>query len=224
MKGTIEISGRSVEYIFEHKRVKNINMRIKNDATIYVSAPRFVSQKKVEALLLSKGDFILRGLDSVSKRPQESCHKPNIIPDSYFTILGNKVHIDDVSKMIGVSVLDKDEFQKRYEMYRRKELMRITEEICREVYPYFKMRTGRDFPEIKYRQMKSRWGVCMPSKNRITFSYNLFETPVECIRYVVCHEFTHFLVLNHSKEFYRELSNTYPAYAEARRILRKFSI
>lgn len=224
LKGTIVLDGKSIEYVFEHKRVKNINMRIRNDGSIYISAPYYVSQKKAESLLLSKGDFILKGLDSISRRPTESCHSPVIEAGSYFTILGNRISIDEVARIIEADYNDKEKFQKRYEAYRRQELQRITEDICREVYPYFKIRTGRDYPEIKYRQMTSRWGVCMPGKNRITFSYNLFETPIECIRYVVCHEFTHFLVLNHSDKFYKELSKTYPNYEEARRILRKFSV
>ena len=77
--------------------------------------------------------------------------------------------------------------------------------LCEKVYPEFEKR-GVKFPEIRFRKMISQWGNCYPKKNRLTFSTNLMYAPSECVEYVVCHEFTHFLVPNHSKEFYEELS------------------
>ena len=48
--------------------------------------------------------------------------------------------------------------------------------------------------------------------------------PLECIEYVVLHEFTHFLVANHSKEFYDELSRVCPDYKELKNKLNDIKI
>ena len=60
---TIMINDKEVYYNFEHKKVKNINLRIKSDGTINVSANKFVSQRVVENFIISKSDFILNALN-----------------------------------------------------------------------------------------------------------------------------------------------------------------
>ncbi|MCQ2483567.1 MAG: M48 family metallopeptidase [Clostridia bacterium] len=218
--------GTAVMYEFEHKRVKNINMRIRKDGSVYVSAPRFVSQKTAEQFIISKSDFIIRALKSLSESKRKSCreHNPDeMTSDEIFTVLGETRSIDYVAGLINASPSDTVVFLRQYDKYRRMQLKKIVLEYCEQVYPYFKQRTKREFPEICFRQMKSRWGVCVPAKNRITFSYNLFECPPECIMYVVCHEFTHFFVPNHSEKFYFELSKTCPEYKELRKKINRFS-
>lgn len=69
----IELNGKIIQYNFQYKNVKNINLRIKADMTVNVSASRFVSLGDVEAFLVSKSDFILKALDKFSMRP---CDEP----------------------------------------------------------------------------------------------------------------------------------------------------
>jgi predicted metal-dependent hydrolase len=83
------------------------------------------------------------------------------------------------------------------------------------MYPYFKNYVS-EFPQIKFRKMTSRWGSCQPQKNILTFNTLLIETPVECIEYVVAHEFTHFLEANHSKNFYNKLEKIMPDWKQRR--------
>lgn len=58
----INLFGKEIEYNLERKKVKNINLRIKSDGSIYVSANRFVSEKRIEDFLISKSEFILNAL------------------------------------------------------------------------------------------------------------------------------------------------------------------
>ncbi len=59
----IVLSGGSVCYSLERKKVKNINIRIKSDGVVYVSASSFVPDSYIENLLNEKADFILRAVD-----------------------------------------------------------------------------------------------------------------------------------------------------------------
>ena len=45
MKRMIELNGRVIEYDLERKNVKNLNLRIKADQSVYVSANHTVSEK-----------------------------------------------------------------------------------------------------------------------------------------------------------------------------------
>ncbi len=58
----IVLKGVMVKYNFEIKNVKNINLRIKPDGTIYVSANRFTPLKTVENFIKSKEDAVINAL------------------------------------------------------------------------------------------------------------------------------------------------------------------
>ena len=45
---TVEYNGAKIEYELERKAVKNLNMRIRRDGSIYVSVSRAVSAQRVD--------------------------------------------------------------------------------------------------------------------------------------------------------------------------------
>jgi len=63
----ITLNGNEIEYSFEYKKVKNINLRIKQDGSIFISANRFIPHKAIEEFILKKADFILSCLDECEK-------------------------------------------------------------------------------------------------------------------------------------------------------------
>lgn len=71
MEKSITLNGQLLTYNFEYKKVKNINVRIKPDGKIYVSAPRFVTAKRVEEFLISKSDFLIKALSKFQKSNKE---------------------------------------------------------------------------------------------------------------------------------------------------------
>ncbi len=121
---------------------------------------------------------------------------------------------------------------KKQEDSKQKELLPILSEeeirpyitsLCKKHYPYFEKK-GVPFPTIKFRKMVSRWGSCHSQKGILTFNTHLRFAPHSSIQYVVLHELTHFLVPNHSKEFYDELRKVCPDYMKERKKLREIPI
>lgn len=180
---SVILDGIEIGYTLEYKRVKNINLRIKQNKQIYVSTNRFVSQKRIEEFLILKKDFILNAL----KRFDEK----------------NKLPL------------------KQY--YTLEELRTLIYDFSKEIYPYFE-NLGVSFPEIKFRKMTSCCGSCHFKNGVIIFNKNLVFVPTQCVKYVVCHEFTHFIVPNHSKKFYDELNKICPNHKELKKELNKISI
>ena len=172
-----------IQYNLQYKNVKNINMRIKPDGSINVSANRRVSQKIIDDFINSKADFILRALEMYKNKPVKE--------------------------------------QKQY--YTEDELKELILALCNKVCPYYE-KYGIKYPEIKFRKMVSRWGSCHSQKGILTFNMNLMYAPMECIEYVVWHEFTHFLQPNHSSKFYDELAKVYPNWNECRKKLKDINI
>lgn len=179
----IILNGRKVQYELYYKKVKNINLRVKPDGTVYVSASKLISQKYIEEFLIFNADFILKALSRF-----EQLHK-----------------------------------EEREVFFSEEEVTSVILDICHNVYLYFETK-GINFPQIKFRKMVSRWGSCNPSKGILTFNINLMYAPIECIEYVVMHEFTHFLQANHSQKFYYELEKICPDWRRLRKKLKEITI
>ena len=58
---------RKLEYILTRKSVKNLNMRVKSDGTIHVSANRLVPVKYIDNFVLSHEKTLIKALDKYEK-------------------------------------------------------------------------------------------------------------------------------------------------------------
>lgn len=89
-----------------------------------------------------------------------------------------------------------------------------------QVFPAFAEVLDEQKPIIKVRQMKSRWGVCVPARRQITFALSLYNMPAAAQIYVVVHEYCHFLVPNHSPAFWAEVEKLLPDWKARRDLLK----
>lgn len=64
----VEYNGKTIKYNLTRKRVKNINLRIKPDLSVEVSANSRVSLKYLDSFVVKKGDFILGALEEYKNR------------------------------------------------------------------------------------------------------------------------------------------------------------
>lgn len=61
------------------------------------------------------------------------------------------------------------------------------------------------YNNIRITSAKTRWWSCTSQKN-LNFSFRLILTPKEIIDYVICHELAHLKEMNHSRQFWLEVS------------------
>lgn len=231
MLRTVEADGIAVSYTLERKPVKNINLRIRADQCVYVSAPKDVAAKMVDAFVVEKSAYILRALKKFKDRNRESALENNFVNGETVKFLGrnlrlkiknasrSKVESDESYVTLYVKDVQDADLKKRVlETWLRKKCKDEITAICKKVYPQVK-KYGVAFPEIQLREMVSRWGSCSPKKGFVTFNTALIAMPVSCIEYVVMHEFTHFLYPNHSKKFYQQLATFMPDWEERKKRL-----
>lgn len=93
VKRYINLGQKTVEYELEYKKVKNINLRIKADASINVSASKRISISEIERFMISKSEFILRAID----RFENTSKKERV---QYFGENEIKAVITDICKKI----------------------------------------------------------------------------------------------------------------------------
>ncbi len=88
------------------------------------------------------------------------------------------------------------------------------------IWPIFEEILRGRKPQIKVRDMKTRWGVCNIKNHTITLNMRLAEKPKEAQEYVVLHEYVHFLHPNHQPPFHAEMAKLMPDYKLRRKLLR----
>lgn len=236
MKRKIIIDGEVLEYELERKRVKNVNLRVRTDGSVYVSANRYVSVVQIENFITSNYDFIQNARAKYEKIRNSNpiCNLSEYKNGEKICVFGqiktlkvvqsDKNYVESDENNITIYVKNLDDIalkMKTFESYKRKTLMNVLNEICNRIYPTFKS-YGVDFPEIRIRKMVSRWGSCMPTKKVVTFNTVLFFVPIDCVEYVAVHEFTHFLHPNHSKEFHSVMTVFMPDWEIRKQKLQKY--
>ena len=78
------------------------------------------------------------------------------------------------------------------------------------------------YPNLEIKNYKARWGTCYPKKNKISLNSSLIHVDIDLIEYVIFHELSHFVHLNHSKYFHDFLKKFVPDESKKKARLRKF--
>lgn len=228
---TIQFDGIPLHYSLERKNVKNLNLHVRKDGSVYVSANNAIPEEKIDEFLLSKGTFIR---NAQNKFMEQEHYKP--LPKQYvsgetFYIQGRalrlKVSQSTKEKILSdgvyllLEVKDPQNFTQKERLVKKyldRQCKTVFGEIVDEMYPVFQ-KYGVAPPILRIRNMDTRWGSCLPGKGVITLNKRLLEAPRNCIEYVVMHEFCHFIHPNHSKHFYDFLSMLMPDWKERKKVL-----
>lgn len=215
-KKVVQCRKYPITYTLVTKQVKNINMRISSKGEVVVSANPFVPMDKIDDFVSSKVSWIVKHQKSMQERSQKS-----MIDDKHIVLFGNSLKIRKTTGKYNHVSYDKDTLyvQYREQADPEKVIRQFLDKLCRDVFLDIATLTFRslsdyhlEFPDVKIRDMKSRWGSCTPAKNSITLNRKLIHYPFEFIEYVVLHEFVHFIQPNHSKAFYNIIENYMPDY------------
>ena len=227
---------QEISYVLERKQVKNLNLRIKKDGSVFVSANDIVPFEEVDEFVCNKASYIL---DAIKRFNEIALYKPQ--PKQYvsgetFYLQGRGLRLqvsqaakDSISSdgvYIYLKVKDVNDFEKKRRMVNRfldNQCKAIFGEVMDELYPLFK-KYGIEKPTLRIRDMETRWGSCLAKKGIVTLNKRLLEAPRNCIEYVVMHELCHFMHPNYSKYFYAFLSMLMPDWKERKQFLDKTAV
>ena len=225
---TVKGRERILQYTLTRKSVKNLNMRVKPEGIIMVSANPLVPAKYVDKFVLSHEDTIIKALDKYEKIQQNALKPLEYKSGEKVYFLGQSLHlllepsivegVDKFGDFLNLRVKDTTDFVRKERVMKKwfsKMQREIFFQICDEIYPLFQP-YGVEYPLVKIRTMKSRWGSCQPTKGIITLNAKMIAAPREAIEYVVLHEFAHFIHPNHSKEFYALVESMMPNWKQRR--------
>ncbi len=237
-----EDAAYTISYALTRKQVKYINLRIKSNGEVAVSAHRRVPATYVDKFVESKAPFILEALERVEKRREETGGQPhNYETGEIFRLLGRDYTLvveeagaaeetpsptgrEEIFLRGGSLVLrtkwpdhyphKKNIMEKWMRFFTRKTFSEIIDWAYPQFIPY-----GAPYPVWTVRSMTSRWGSCQPQTGKITLNSKLIFYPKEAIEYVVVHEFAHFAHPDHSKAFWALVAEIMPDYKERKKLL-----
>ena len=228
----IILGNREVTIEFERKRIRNINVRVRRDGTLYCSLPYYASVKEAEAFIISKQDYLLKSLDNVVNEESSKSLSRQFVDGETFMVLGKPMTLRVIqgqknicraeNGIITLEVKVPSDYRTKYmtyEKWRRSVIRSVIVNYCNEIYPLFELRGVNPPKKIALGEYKSFWGECFAKRGELKFSYRLFEKDTELIRYVVVHEFAHFIEPNHSSRFWAIVGEFIPDYKALRKKL-----
>jgi predicted metal-dependent hydrolase len=233
-KHRIIYNNESIEFTLIRKSVKNINLRVKADLSVVVSAGKNVPLSYIIEFITKKAQWIQKSLDKYSRTKTEIITPPKYVNGEVYALFGRKLRLkvivssDDYvelqDKTLLLCIKDEQNLDRKKALldnfYRDQFISYIS--ISLEKMLDVIQRVER--PEVIIKKMKSRWGSCFVHRNTIVLNAALIYAPKLCIDYVVLHELLHFSIPNHSKIFYSALTKYMPEWKEAKKTLNGINI
>lgn len=193
---------------------KSISISISNLNEITVRCPWSLSKEQILKFLDRKADWI----DKVVERNAERLASiDDVIEHRSIYLDGVKLPliISDNNKITPEAVYVKkiEDIEKLYKKQYSESFIKKVKEISDII-----MVNPAGIGIKKYR---GRWGCC-DSKNNLQFNYMIFMLPPRIQRYVIVHELCHIICHNHSRAFWKLVSDYEPDYKELKKQLAAF--
>ena len=228
----VNLNGNEVPYVLMRCKRKTIGMRV--DSTgLTVRIPSRESLRWVESVLQNKADWIVKKLDEwKDRKPREPAWEEGAV----FPLLGEHWRLSITAsgsaqmvrtlektgaeqKQLGLplpSILTPQQIERLVMgWYRSQAQICFSERIA-----FYAPKLGVPLPQLRLSYARTLWGSCT-SRGVVRLNWRLIQRPLHLVDYVVAHELSHLIEMNHSSAFWRTVESIYPNYAAARRDLKK---
>lgn len=99
-------------------------------------------------------------------------------------------------------------------------LMKLAKQVIPAKVAYYARLMGVTYGRITIRKQKTRWGSCTREGN-LNFNCLLMMAPPEVLDYIVVHELSHRVEMNHSAKFWAQVEKVLPEYKVAHKWLKE---
>jgi hypothetical protein len=235
---TVNAGGNRIDYYLTRKKVKNINLRIRNsDGSVQVSAPYRTDVGRIDDFVKANAEFVTAALERYAREQSKTLHfADNELKDGdEYLLLGQRLVIrleksKSKSIEIGEGVLtlrlnETDSYAEKSKLLEsRLDIMRgeLFNKIIDKIFPVFES-LGKSRPDIIIKASVSRWGYCQPLRNVVMMNKQLISVPIPLIEYLALHELTHLVYPDHSKYFWAFMQRLMPDCKARRKQLQQYA-
>jgi predicted metal-dependent hydrolase len=212
-----------IHQIIRSKR-RTFSLEVRPDGRLVVRAPASATDAQVQALVARKADWIRKTRTRLAA--QYPTQKPKTFtPGETFWYLGElyPLHLTDRKRppldLDGAFLLSHAAQSRAREVFiawYREETRQITQDLVDKYSNQYSFKVNG----IRITSARTRWGSCS-GKRSLNFTYRLCMAPLPVVEYVVVHELVHLRVHNHSKAFWKAVSEIDPAYKQHRAWLKE---
>lgn len=205
----------------KRKKVKNITIRVQSEDLVTVTAPTYIRDSYIDELVKKRSKWIEEKINLIKNQSISKENTLDYLGESYDIQLiyshEEKIMLKDEKAYIYSRKID----DANYTNYLiKKWYYEESEKIFRNLIEKYEIITGKKVSVVRIKPMKTRWGSCNTVKAYINLNLNLIEKPMECIEYVVLHEFAHLTHPNHRKEFWDYVRSYMSDFEERKQKLR----
>ena len=227
----VTVAGNPVELMLVRKRIKRMHLRTDGEKLL-VSCPYGVSEAEVLYFVKASEAWIIKAM--ARQQTREEINREGTAGSElywlgepkrirYVPANRDRLVITEREAIFYLKEKTEERITKAFRKTAAEELLRMAERERAAWDERICLAYGLPLPEIRVRHMISRWGVCHIRTRQIVLSTRLIHYPPQGFSYVLLHEYVHFLVPDHSRNFYAIVAKHMPDYKEKMRVLKQVS-
>lgn len=219
----------TMSYEITRSNRKTIALKVTPDGNFKVAAPNEATNEDIENIVNKKKFWLYKTTSKIKEKASKSLKK-EFISGEMFWYLGKRYRLD-VSKNCehkGLKfkhnkfILNNEDKNKAEKLFKEFYKQKAKEKLETQVIKYAKQ-MGVEYQELKFLDMKKRWGSCTNAGNIILNSH-LIKAPMYVIDYVIVHELAHLIEYNHSPRFWNIVRTQIGDYEEHKKWLDNLDI
>ncbi len=228
----VEYGNSKIEFEIKRSERKTLGISVLPSGTVEVTAPQDATLDKIKEIVIKRGSWLLEQQRLVGFNPIPQPNKSLVSGESFY-LLGRhyrlkifEANYDSVDilddKLILNCTFPEDTELKRsllLKWYLKKAI-----DILTERFKFHAQVLGQETVEVAVKKLTKRWGEFHLSRNLVVLNAELVVAPMECIDYVIIHELSHAVVLDHGPDFYNLLSRRLPRWKDLKNELEGHSI
>lgn len=214
MKSTpIEVEGIGIVHLVPSAKARRMNLSIRSGNIIRVAMPSGYTIQQVKTFIIQHKEWIIKNRERFNQ------HLITKISDGHKTHFHSfefhPEHRNDIGIRIhrGVCSVNFPEFLGLHDSHVQKAAQDALKSIYRleakkflpERLNYWSNLHHLPYNDLVIKDIRSKWGSCSNRKN-INLSIHLMKLPMHLIDYVLLHELTHTLEMNHGPVFKAKLN------------------
>lgn len=201
--------------VITKKPIKHVYFRLTAKGELRVSAPIHLSDRKLNRLIADKANWIEKKYALQQKQQLAVNEQPQ------FALWGSRYPIiEKQGKKPNIILKQGSCYYKTPDNWTQRQKERLLIEYYRpllmqqvnQYIEYYQPIIGVSVKEARSKAMKTRWGSCNMTKQRLWFNVFLVKYPKACCEYVVVHEMTHLLERYHNRRFYQLVEKAMPGW------------
>lgn len=228
----VEYGNSKIEFRIKRSARKTLGISVLPDGAVEVTAPQDATIDKIKEIMIKRGSWLLEQQRLAGFNPIPQPSKLLVSGESFY-LLGrhyrlkvfesnyDSVDILDDRIILNCTFPEDTEFKRTLLL---KWYLKKAADILTQRFKFQARSFKQETVEVSIKKLTKRWGEFHPGKNLVVLNAELVVAPMECIDYVIIHELSHAVILNHGPDFYNLLSHRLPRWKDLKNELEGHSI